>query len=251
MPHKVFWVEPIEFVQLFLRRYRHSDVNDITTKCPGEHGYHNGHYDMGKFPILYTKDKEVNGRKYLASRDLEVTKDDHRWPTKCDNCDYVFKDDEQKQVFQEHIYKRADNGQEVTLRDKIPGMMWDAWWYGKERGADGISLVVKLPNLHDWAVDTTASNCDSPCKNCGKPYNAHIDDKGWTSGRCSPTAQYDDGTPTYQDSRPEHKCWVRHGDPKTGSVHVDKDGVTCGAGAGSILSGSYHGFLHGGYLTDG
>jgi hypothetical protein len=47
-----------------------------------------------------------------------------------------------------------------------------------------------------------------------------------------------------------HKCWVRHGDPRTGELHVDKNGVTCSAGAGSILSGSYHGFLHNGYLVE-
>ena len=39
--------------------------------------------------------------------------------------------------------------------------------------------------------------------------------------------------------------------PRTGNVHVDKSGDTCAAGAGSILIGGYHGFLHNGYLTDG
>lgn len=46
-----------------------------------------------------------------------------------------------------------------------------------------------------------------------------------------------------------HKCWVRHGRPEDGTLHVDKNGHTCAAGAGSIVAGNYHGFLHNGHLT--
>ena len=52
----------------------------------------------------------------------------------------------------------------------------------------------------------------------------------------------------YEDARP-HKCWVRHGDPRTGIVTVDKNGVTCGAGAGSIATRGWHGFLREGMLV--
>jgi hypothetical protein len=45
-----------------------------------------------------------------------------------------------------------------------------------------------------------------------------------------------------------HRCWVRHGDAP--ELTVDKNGKTCGAGGGSIVSGSYHGFLRNGFLTD-
>jgi hypothetical protein len=45
-----------------------------------------------------------------------------------------------------------------------------------------------------------------------------------------------------------HKCWVRHGDAPL--ITVDKNGKTCGAGGGSILSGSYHGFLRNGELVE-
>lgn len=47
-----------------------------------------------------------------------------------------------------------------------------------------------------------------------------------------------------------HKCWVRHGRPEDGSLHVDKNGHTCGAGAGSIDTGKWHGFLHNGELVE-
>jgi len=72
----------------------------------------------------------------------------------------------------------------------------------------GRHLMAVLPNGHHWDIDSRASNCGRP----------------------------EDRT---------HRCWVRHGDPEKGEpVHVDKAGDTCSAGAGSILAGDYHGFLH-------
>jgi hypothetical protein len=50
----------------------------------------------------------------------------------------------------------------------------------------------------------------------------------------------------YEDARP-HKCWIRHG--KAPLITVDKNGVTCGAGTGSIAAGDYHGFLRNGEFT--
>jgi hypothetical protein len=117
-------------------------------------------------------------------------------------------------VREEILYRRSDTGGVTTLRDAPVGAMWDATWFDDDplyTGADGISLVVRTPG-GTWMVDSRASNCTLP----------------------------DDDV---------HKCWVRHGDPRTGELHVDKNGVTCSAGAGSILSGSYHGFLHNGYLV--
>lgn len=78
----------------------------------------------------------------------------------------------------------------------------------------GRHLHANLPNGHGWCVDSRASNCGRPEDNI-------------------------------------HRCWVRHGDPEKGeTVHVDKNGNTCQAGAGSILVGDYHGFLHNGRFTN-
>jgi hypothetical protein len=81
-------------------------------------------------------------------------------------------------------------------------------------GPDGLSLIVVTPTGH-WHVDSRASNCTLP------------DDK-------------------------EHRCWVRHGHPSPGHpdgpLHVDKNGLTCAAGAGSIQMRDWHGFLHHGEL---
>lgn len=81
---------------------------------------------------------------------------------------------------------------------------------GHWTNCDGRHLYAVLPNKHHWDIDSRASNCGSP-----------------------------------QDFI--HRCWIRHGEPP--NIHVDKDGLTCSAGAGSILSGDYHGFLHHGNFT--
>jgi hypothetical protein len=77
---------------------------------------------------------------------------------------------------------------------------------------DGTHLHVRLPNGEFWNVDGRASNCTMP------------DDR-------------------------LHRCWVRHGEPPL--VTVDKNGLTCAAGAGSIQAGDYHGFLVEGVLSAG
>lgn len=41
-----------------------------------------------------------------------------------------------------------------------------------------------------------------------------------------------------------HRCWVRHGEPP--HITVDKAGLTCQAGAGSIQTPDWHGFLSNG-----
>lgn len=75
---------------------------------------------------------------------------------------------------------------------------------------DGPHLCVQTPGGR-WVIDSRASNC-------GLPFDY------------------------------EHRCWIRHGDPP--AITVDKHGVTCAAGAGSIQCGNYHGFLVDGHLTD-
>lgn len=134
-------------------------------------------------------------------------------PMKCDVCDYVFTKDDNQSRSMRPIYVRDDTGEDIELGRAPVGACWDADWYDDDkRGPDGRSLIVKTPG-GDWLIDGRASNC------------------------------------TMKDDK-VHRCWVRHGRPEDGSLHVDKNGKTCAAGAGSIQMGSYHGFLHNGHLTD-
>lgn len=135
-----------------------------------------------------------------------------RWPTRCE-CGYTFVDTDERQIFSESLYIRSDTGETVTLADAPAGAMWfAAWMRGFFRPQIGDSpLIVKTPG-GDWMVDAQASNC----------------------------------TMADDHNQERHHCWVAHGTPP--EITVDKNGVTCAAGAGSIQAGTYHGFLRGGYL---
>lgn len=152
-----------------------------------------------------------------------VPHDDPRWPSRCEACGEPLPATSIYQVNARKLF-RAPDGALLTLRDAPAGAMWNAEWFPDSwKLEDGICLVVRLPNGNEWLVDGQASNC------------------------------------TMRDDWPRHRCWVRHGDPRDPQgersgvkLHVDKKGVTCAAGAGSIGSGKgpsyYHGFLHHGEL---
>lgn len=138
----------------------------------------------------------------------EPTSELSSYPTACD-CGFQFTSGAQQHVFHRQLYQRADTGEKFTVEDAPVGAMWNAWWYGKFwQGSDGMSIMVKTPG-GEWCIDSQASNCTMP---------------GDT----------------------EHRCWVRHGKPP--ELTVDKNGKTCGAGAGSIGQRTYHGFLRNGWL---
>lgn len=71
-------------------------------------------------------------------------------------------------------------------------------------------LMVVCPDGHCWDIDSRAKNC------------------------------------TMKDDK-VHRCWVRHGEPP--KITVDKKGLTCKAGAGSIQTPDWHGFLRNGELV--
>jgi hypothetical protein len=144
--------------------------------------------------------------------DFDFPHDDPRWPTHC-TCGYKFVEKDFWQAHTHRLYRRSDTGALTTIHDAPPGAMWYATWLEEHdypKGPDGRILIIRLPNGNDWQIDGRASNCDMK----------------------------DDDV---------HRCWVRHGVPP--DVTVDKDGVTCHAGAGSIQSGDWHGFLEDGMLV--
>jgi hypothetical protein len=184
-----FFIEKTPVTRYYLRRYSHEG-------CLGDGmSYHNA-----KVHLMDTEEK------------IEAPlNNDPRWPVKCDYCDFRFVK-EDYQLFQDWIYRRQDNGEQVTLMDAPVGAMWYADWFNDIgwTGPDGRCLVVKTPG-GDWIIDHRANNCTMP--------NDYV-----------------------------HRCWIREGIPP--KITVGKNGNTCAAGAGSILIGGYHGFLRGGFLEE-
>lgn len=119
-----------------------------------------------------------------------------------------------------NIYRRLDTGEELIDLRHYPGACyedpegaWDSRLRTHRFGPDGRALVLVLPNGYSWYIDSRSSNCTKP-------------------------------------SDPAHRCWVRSGKPEDGTLHVDKNGDTCQAGAGSIIAGDFHGFCHNGFIVN-
>lgn len=128
------------------------------------------------------------------------------------------------------ILRNMATGEELSLHDLPFGACFDASVNAKTgepktefwmpRGADGKSIVCITPrstppdpnDKGDWYIDSRANNC---------------------------TMKDDDA----------HRCWVRHGTVGE-PLHVDKAGLTCQAGAGSIQNAKWHGFLQNGVLRE-
>lgn len=221
---KAFWIEPLEGrYQFELRRYRSGE-------CPaGYKAFHNADVVIGEHGREDCKEfhegQPVHGDLWPH--------EDARWPVKCDHCEYAFAETDEWQFNPNQLYHRADTGEKFTLRRAPIGAIWESPWMARYHGycgPDGRSLHARCPGGDDWGIDSRASNCDSPCTHCGTAYHAHKGDLGHS----------------YEDARP-HKCWVRHGEPP--ELTVDKAGVTCGAGAGSIQTSNWHGFLRSGWFV--
>lgn len=198
---KCFWLEPTDREKRYLRRYAGN------SKCSGPMGYHDA-------MTFLDESSEVIGDNGYWEDSGQTAKDfigNSLWPTHC-ACGYEFQMNDQWQLFSDHIYRRADTGEEMTLREAPEGAMWNAFWmsgHGGWTGDDGRSIICRVPKAHDWHIDGPASNCARP-------------------------------------NEPHH-CWVRHGDPP--NLTVDKNGNTCAAGAGSIQTKEWHGFLRDGELA--
>lgn len=214
---QTFWLEPTDQVAVGLRRYT---IGKGGFTCAD--GHHQALVYTGVEAATYTDHPEA-GRWTLATRPDVVDHDDERWPHTCAQlCGYEFSTDDAWQSWQELLYRRTDTGELRVLHPGAPapdapsaepGACWDVWWMPDGwKGPDGIALMVRCPGGHDWHVDSRASNCGSP----------------------------DDDV---------HACWVRHGDPRECRVTVDKNGNTCSAGAGSIATPNWHGFLRDGQLV--
>lgn len=198
---KCFWLEPTDREKRYLRRYASG------SKCSGPMGYHDAMSFLDEAPEVMGPD----GYWKDSGQTAADFKGHPLWPTRC-VCGYEFRPEDERQLFSQHIYRRADTSEEMTLRDAPDGAMWDATWLHSCPGwcgDDGRAIICRVPNGHDWQIDGTASNCTRPNE--------------------------------------AHKCWVRHGEPP--SLTVDKNGNTCAAGAGSILTKTWHGFLRNGELV--
>jgi hypothetical protein len=145
-----------------------------------------------------------------------------QWPTNCTDCGAPVPEDSRPmelgesgfivhhQVFTTALYNTASGRPE-------PGDLFESRQHDGHEchfwdNCDGVHIWSILPNGDHWDIDSRASNC------------------------------------TMREDR-THRCWVRTGSYKDGTIDVHKNGHTCAAGAGSIAVPGWHGFLRNGHFT--
>jgi hypothetical protein len=223
MPTPCYLVEETTEQRVSLRRFgfgpseSEPDRHPCPAREPWPSGYRSGcdasSPDLATVPLVH--DEEGNRQIPV----FEIDHDDPRWPQACEHCGEPFAHDEEWQINGDPIMRvtavvpgaALEVGDVATLGDCPPGMIWEAKWLRHwQVGFDGRGFICRLPDGHDWQIDGEATNCTR---------------KG-------------DKT---------HRCWIREGEPPF--LNGSKNGETCSAGAGSIQSPGYHGFLQHGVLT--
>lgn len=205
-----FLLEPTDRVAIYLRRYYEKHARHHKNQEDDSCPF--GSYHNALFRIE-DEPVEEDEEGYICNgiNKEKFDKSDPRWPKTC-TCGYEFQEQDEWQRFCDQIYRRVDTNEEMTIDEAPAGAIWYAPWMDMFHvPQDEHNLVVKTPGGL-WSIDSFASNCTMP-----------------------------------DDTKQErHHCWVRHGIPP--NITVDKNGKTCGAGAGSIQCGNYHGFLINGWL---
>lgn len=154
---------------------------------------------------------------YYDAPKVDLHDDSLPWPTHCDACSYAFGSNGEfvsRGAGYEAIYRNVETGEEYQTWRDIPGggIQMAPWLDSMYHAQLGHCFNVKCPDGAWWCPDSRASNCTMP----------------------------DD----FKQER--HHCWVIEGELP--NISVGKKGPTCAAGAGSIQTGGWHGFLIDGWL---
>jgi hypothetical protein len=188
-------------------------VSNPVGDCPnsygtiGSRGYHNAYAPIGD--RLDTDDYSCFGKEADYSAE--------KWPIVCEHCAApvppsiisVYKPGDEgiemhHQVFTSRLYSTGSGKPEPGDIYYVKVHDPGACYYWDQ--CDGMHLHGVCPNGDDWDIDSRASNC---------------------------TIKQDKS----------HRCWIRTGSPDQGTLDVSKNGNTCAAGAGSIQTVGWHGFL--------
>ena len=199
-----FLVLPTGVDRRWLRRYTESAPN-LCPLMPGEHSYHQAGVEIERAAVI------VNADGYHET--FEAERSDPRWPVRC-RCGFEFTAEVGFQTFAVEVYRRADTGEEMTIRDKRPGMMWFSPWYYDPTGKlntrrENGNAFLSIHYWRDWAEKR------APLSVLGPDGNEWCVDRGSSNG---------DG-------------WTVIGEAPS---------ITC---APSIVLPGYHGFLRGGVFT--
>jgi len=166
-PVRCFLITPVPYVRVSLRVYESG-----TTTCPDKTWrYHDAmRLETARLPMAEMP-TTADG---CVSWDLPLDGTE-KFPEQCDHCAAVLEGEGLKRMrFVEQLYQDGQ-GWEGTIKEALPGAMWNAEWITKSAvkswiGPDGLSLFVRLPNGSDWGIDIPDKN-GNPWTREGTPPN--------------------------------------------------------------------------------
>ena len=150
---------------------------------------------------------------------------DPRWPKSCEGCRQPWDtigEEIQRQVFYQRRWDTPSGELEPGCLFWADWGHWDSYIDSSKRDGKVVHWATPTQCPHGW------SNCDGRHLRAILPDGHEWDVDGRASNCTMPTDQ-------------THRCWVRSGEPPL--VTAGKTGHTCSAGAGSIASPTWHGFL--------
>lgn len=220
MPTPVQLVLPVA-AEVYARTFW-GDVSGGERPCPASwKGYHDA-----KTLLRRTEDPLAEPDEVLREEAAE------RYPERCAFCGQKAPPEALRHVAALTVYRGAADGEErVGLHGK-PGSRFglrpgDAYW---------------APWHHAPGED---SGCTAGWSNCRDP-------RGHLCLVLPDGQHFDTSSRARNCSRPKdrrHRCWTVEGTPEGGDLSVGKGGDTCKAGAGSVDTGTWHGFVRDGMLT--
>jgi hypothetical protein len=155
---KCFLLTPNGQARLSLRRYSQSDARP----CVGNFAYHNAmkfYMDVPERKV--TKPDGLFVYQHDGPETVEDLPAGIEWPTKCDECDFQFREEDYRQVFSETLYTQSDGDGITTASAAGPGAIYDAeWLHGNPDvcGPDGHAYIAICPDGAEWLIDGPSSS---------------------------------------------------------------------------------------------
>ena len=111
---KCFMVTDTDRFRASLRRFVYSSKS---TPCPGPYKTHNA--DGPEIGVVVGA-RDAEGYWSVDDEKFTPPHDDSRWPKKCDSCDYLFKDEDEWQLFTDHTSTSTSQAKSTASVSQLP-----------------------------------------------------------------------------------------------------------------------------------
>lgn len=246
MPVRVQLVRPVA-AEVYARAFW-GDTSGGASPCPGPKGYHDT-----KRLLLRLEDPDADHGLSLG----EVLADPGLWYPGCAHCGAPVAEaaEEGPGRINRHlahvtVYRGDLDGEERAGLHGLPGSRFglrpgDAYWSPWLHSGTAPDGEAEEDLRGGVPTQPASARCPSGWSNCA-------DARGHLHLVLPDGKHFDTASRAANCSRPKdrrHRCWTVSGTPEGGDLTLGKGGDTCKAGAGSVDTGTWHGFVRDGTMS--